>query len=163
MKILALISTPLIAALASFLVKKNMRVLSVIAISASVLELLAMAAVVMSVIENGVCNMTDYFSVDALGAIVLILLAIVGAAASWYSTGYLRIEMEKNIIGMSRVWQYFTLMHLFLSAMFFAVVTTSPVICWIAIEITTLSTAFLISFYNKPSAIEAAWKYLIIN
>jgi len=34
---------------------------------------------------------------------------------------------------------------------------------WISIEATTLSTAFLISFYSKPSAIEAAWKYLIIN
>jgi len=34
---------------------------------------------------------------------------------------------------------------------------------WISIEATTLSTAFLISFYGKPSAIEAAWKYLIIN
>jgi hydrogenase-4 component F len=34
---------------------------------------------------------------------------------------------------------------------------------WIAVEATTLSTAFLISFYNKPTDIEAAWKYLIIN
>src|SRR3989304_5418790 len=47
--------------------------------------------------------------------------------------------------------------------MFFAIMTTDPIFMWIAIEATTLSTAFLISFYNKPSAIEAAWKYLIIN
>ncbi len=163
MELLALIAIPLIASLASFFIKRSIRVLSAIAISASILELLAMIAVVASVLENGVCDTTDYFSVDALGSILLILLAVVGAAASWYSTGYLKIEMGKNVIGMSRVWQYFILLHLFLFAMFFAVITTSPIFNWIAIETTTLSTAFLISFYNKPSAIEAAWKYLIIN
>jgi hydrogenase-4 component F len=47
--------------------------------------------------------------------------------------------------------------------MFFAIITPNPIMMWIAIEATTLSTAFLISFYNKPSAMEAAWKYLIIN
>lgn len=163
MELLALIAIPLIASLVSFFIKKNIRVLSVITISASVLELLAMTAVVMSVLANDTCVMTEYFSVDALGSILLMLLTVVGAAASWYSTGYLKIEVEKNIIGVSRVWQYFILLHLFLFAMFFAVITTSPIFNWIAIETTTLSTAFLISFYNKPSAIEAAWKYLIIN
>jgi hydrogenase-4 component F len=34
---------------------------------------------------------------------------------------------------------------------------------WIAIEVTTLSTVFLISFYGKTSSIEAAWKYAVIN
>ncbi len=48
-------------------------------------------------------------------------------------------------------------------AMFYAIVTVNPILMWIAIEATTLSTAFLISFYNKPTAMEAAWKYLIIN
>jgi len=47
--------------------------------------------------------------------------------------------------------------------MFFAVATTSPTLMWIAIEATTLSTAFLISFYNNASATEAAWKYLLVN
>jgi hydrogenase-4 component F len=54
-------------------------------------------------------------------------------------------------------------LHLFIFAMFFAIITPNPLLMWIAIEATTLSTAFLISFYNKPSAMEAAWKYLIIN
>jgi hydrogenase-4 component F len=163
LELLALIVIPLVAALVSFFIQKNIRVLSAIAVFAAVLELAAMTAVVMKVLAYGGCAAAGYFSVDALGSILLMLLAVVGAAASWYSTGYLKIEVEKNIIGMSRVWQYFILLHLFLFAMFFAVITTSPIFNWIAIETTTLSTAFLISFYNKPSAVEAAWKYLIIN
>jgi len=61
------------------------------------------------------------------------------------------------------VRQYYVLLNLFLLAMFFAVNTTSPIMMWIAIEATTLSTAFLISFYSKAASMEAAWKYLIIN
>src|ERR1019366_5500728 len=77
---------------------------------------------------------------------------------------------EKNIIGVSgvshirsRVREYFILLNLFMAMMFLAITVSSPIFTWIFIEATTLSTAFLISFYNKPSAIEAAWKYLIIN
>jgi hydrogenase-4 component F len=47
--------------------------------------------------------------------------------------------------------------------MFSAIASANPILTWIFIEATTLSTVFLISFYNKPSTIEAAWKYLIIN
>ena len=35
-------------------------------------------------------------------------------------------------------------------------------IMWIAIEATTLASAFLVGFYNNKNAIEAAWKYVII-
>jgi len=125
LELLALITIPLIAAIVSFLIKKNIQILSAIAISASILEVLAMIVIVMSVLEKGACTMTDYFCVDALGSIILMLLSTVGAAASWYSTAYLKIEVEKNIIGISRVWQYFILLHLFLFAMFFAITTTS--------------------------------------
>ena len=47
--------------------------------------------------------------------------------------------------------------------MFLAASSSDPVLAWIFIEATTLSTAFLISFYNRPSATEAAWKYLTLN
>ena len=33
---------------------------------------------------------------------------------------------------------------------------------WIAIEATTLASAFLVGFYNDKYALEAAWKYVII-
>ncbi|MFA6466828.1 MAG: proton-conducting transporter membrane subunit [Patescibacteria group bacterium] len=103
------------------------------------------------------------FSVDALGAIVMLIIACVGLMASIYSIPYLRQESAKGIIGFTRVRQYFNLLNLFLAVMFFAVTASNPVMTWIAIELTTLSTAFLISFYNKASSIEGAWKYLIIN
>lgn len=158
-----IITIPVLAAATSLVVKKNLTALGSITLAASLLELAAGIAAVVSVIKNGTYSFNGYLAVDALGAIILIILSLVGTMASWYSIGYLKMEMEKKIIGPNRVRQYFILLHLFILAMFFAITTTNPILMWIAVEATTLSTAFLVSFYNKPSAIEAAWKYLIIN
>jgi len=158
-----IIVLPLAASLLSLLARKNMVSLGSIAIGVSVFEFLAVLKVVLTVIKNGAYNFYGSLSVDYLGAVIIMILVLVSAMASAYSVGYLKIEMEKKIIGFSRARQYFILLHLFILAMFFAIMTTNPMLMWIAIEATTLSTAFLISFYNKPSAIEAAWKYLIIN
>lgn len=103
------------------------------------------------------------FLLDGLSAYLTLLIALVGFFVSLYSVGYLRTEIAKGIIGPRRVWQFFILLELFLFAMYLATATTSPIITWIAIEAMTLPTVFLISFYNKPSATEAAWKYLILN
>lgn len=162
MAILFLIGIPLIASLASLVVPKNSRVLNVYAAVASSLELALAVYIAYTVSKEHIFSWT-YFNVDSLGALVMLLVAIIGCAASCYSIGYLHAEMSKGIIGFRRIRQYFVLLHLFLMAMFLAISTTSPVVMWIAIEATTLSTAFLISFYNKPSAMEAAWKYLVIN
>jgi hydrogenase-4 component F len=161
--LLILIITPLLAALASIGVRKKMLPLELVAAVAAPIEFSAIAMIVTEVFRQGRYAYGTYLAVDALGAIVLLTVGLVGTAAAIYSIGYLREEVRKQIVGFSRVRQYFILFHLFLAAMFFAVLTLSPIGMWIAIEATTLSTAFLISFYNKPSSMEAAWKYLIIN
>lgn len=163
MAILFIILAPLTASIASFAMRKKTEFLGAVAVAASFVELAAISAVVSRVAAKGAYSLDGYFSADYLGAILLMIVGVIGFAASWYSGGYLRAEMAKGIIGWRRVGQYFTLLHLFLLAMFFAILTTSPILMWIAIEATTLSTAFLISFYGKNSAIEAAWKYLVIN
>ena len=158
-----IIATACIASALSFFVKKKMDTLGMIAMIASAGELTATVIASAGVVKNGSYASAVYFSIDSLGALLLILVAGIGFIVSWYSVGYLKAEVAKKIIGFRRVRQYFILLHLFLLAMFFAIITPNPIMMWIAIEATTLSTAFLISFYNKPSAMEAAWKYLIIN
>ncbi|MBI4250040.1 hydrogenase 4 subunit F [Candidatus Uhrbacteria bacterium] len=163
MLITLILITPFVASLLSLFVQKKTGMLHFLAIAASVMELMVGVVIAAEVMRNGSYSLDGLFVVDALGAILVLTLVIVGAMVSWYSTGYLKAEAAKEIIGFHRVRQYFVLLHLFLLAMFFAIMTISPLFMWIAIEATTLSTAFLISFYHKPSALEAAWKYLIIN
>lgn len=158
-----IILIPILAAAASFLVKKESVALNFLAKLSSSIELAVSFIAIASVVGSVYLSETSYLALDSFGAILVMIVAVIGFAASWYSTGYLDEEVKKGIIGFHRVRQYFILLHLFLAAMFFAIITTNPILMWIAIEATTLSTAFLISFYNKPSAMEAAWKYLIIN
>ena len=163
MALLVLITIPLLAALASVAVRRGVGPLELITALAAPGECAAVVIAALSVFYDGRCQYGTYLSADALGIIVLITVATVGCASSIYSIGYLRREVAKGIVGFRRVKQYYVLFHLFLMAMFFAVITVNPILMWIAVEATTLSTAFLISFYNKPTAMEAAWKYLIIN
>jgi hydrogenase-4 component F len=163
MPIILILATPLIASGLSFLIRKKIGVLNFIAVLASALELLAAIAIVLAVIKNGSYSLINIFSADYLGAIVMLTLAVTGFPIAIYSVGYLKAELAKGVIDFHKIKQYFILFHLFILAMFFAILTTSSILMWVAIEATTLSTAFLISFYKKPSAIEAAWKYLIMN
>jgi hydrogenase-4 component F len=163
MALLLLISTPLAAALAALLAGRRVWLLELTTAIAAPVEFAAVLTVMHGTLSAGSYGYGAYLSADALNAVVLLTVSLVGFAASYYSIGYLRQEVAKGVIGFRRVKQYYILFHLFLMAMFYTIITVSPILMWIAIEATTLSTAFLISFYNKPSAVEAAWKYLIIN
>lgn len=145
------------------MVRKKIGLLNLIAVVASALELMAALVIVLAVVKNGSYFLGSNFSADYLGTILILTLATIGLPVSFYSVGYLEAEMAKGIIDFKKIKQYFILFHLFILAMFFAILTTSSILMWVGIEATTLSTAFLISFYNKPSAMEAAWKYLIMN
>ena len=162
MEILFIITTLIIVALLNVLIKRR-SVIELFSIIASSLALFESIVVAVKVSTAGVYAPFVFFSVDSLGAIVMLIIACIGFATTIYSIRYLQQETAKGIIGFTRVRQYFILLNIFLAAMFLAVTASNPVFAWISIEATTLSTAFLISFYNKPSAIEAAWKYLIIN
>lgn len=163
MEFLLIFSSLSVAALIAILAKHR-GFIEVVSIIASAVTVAGSLAVALRVARSGSYYAPSmFFSVDALGALLMLIISCVGLVAVAYSVPYLKKETAENIIGLTRVKQYFILLNLFLAAMFLAVSSSSPVFAWISIEATTLSTAFLISFYNKPSAMEAAWKYLIIN
>lgn len=159
---------PITAAIITALVnKKHVAVFGILGIISSLVTFLFALAAAPVVSLGGRVEGTGPISgllfLDALGMILVLIISFVGFAAALYSKGYLGAEMKKGIIGKARVKQFYVFYHLFIFAMLFSVLAANPIVMWAAIEATTLSTAFLISFYNKPSATEAAWKYLIIN
>lgn len=159
-----LISAPLLAAcFIAFMRPKQTRFIEGASFLSSVVALSLVIALIPIVLADGYFKASTFFSVDAFGIFMLLLITLSGFFVSLYAIGYLRAEVKKDIIGPTRVKQFFLLLEFFLFAMSLAVSTINPIVMWISIEATTLSTAFLISFYNKPSSTEAAWKYLIIN
>ncbi|MFA9262705.1 MAG: proton-conducting transporter membrane subunit [Undibacterium sp.] len=162
--ILTLVLVPILVALLVFMLPtQKTRFMEAGVVLAGTVELILAARLVQLMGSGSVVKGTEWLAADGLSVYMLLLIALVGFFVSLYSVGYLRTEVVKEIIGPRRVRQFFILLELFLFAMYLAVATVNPIVTWIAIEATTLSTAFLISFYNKPSATEAAWKYLILN
>ena len=163
MALFFLIIIPLTAAFFSIFPRKNLYFLELIAAVAGATGLSAALLVVSAVMRDESVQMTRYLAVDALIAVVMLIVAVIGCASAFYSIGYLREEVKKGIVGFHRVREYFVLFHIFIAAMLCSITASSPILMWIALEATTISTLFLISFYNKPSSTEAAWKYLLIN
>lgn len=163
MALLILLFSPLLATLLSMVVGKQRKILEIIAILSATIEAIAGLFIITRVIAEKTYNINPHFSIDALGALILGIIITVGFIATLHSVGYLRAEQAKGMIGFTRIREYYVLMKLFMFCMFFAIVTTNPILMWISIEATTLSTVFLISLFNRDEDIEAAWKYLIIN
>ncbi len=162
--ITALLATPLIACLlGAILPRERQALIEYGAVAASGVTAVLALLIAQSVLRYGTLQGPGFLGVDALGALGLLITAIVGFAAALHSVGHLREEAKKGFIGFRRIREYYSLFHLFLFSMFAAAASESPIITWTAIEATTLATAFLITFYNKPSALEAGWKNLIVN
>jgi hydrogenase-4 component F len=53
-------------------------------------------------------------------------------------------------------------LQLFIAAMSTAVITANLGVVWVAIEATTIVTAFLVAHHRTRTALEAAWKYVVI-
>ena len=164
MEIFFIITTLFITAIINLLSKRKV-IIEVVSVISSLVSLILSVVVALKVASTGIYipGSGRFFSIDALGGIIVLVLGLVGFATTIYSVEYLRQEVHKNVIGFTRMKQYFILLNIFFLAMFLAATSSNPIFAWISIEATTLSTAFLISFYDKPSAIEGAWKYLIIN
>lgn len=163
MLIFLFIILPLFSAIAALVLKKHLGAIGIITIVSSALQVIISLFIAGGVLQNGSYSFDPIFRIDALAALLLFITSLVGFASVLYNKTYVREEIAKGIIGLRRGRQSYMLINLFLLAMFSAIASTNPILTWISIEATTLSTVFLISFYNKPSAIEAAWKYLVIN
>ena len=101
--------------------------------------------------------------IDVLGAFNLGLVVFVGFAASLYSVGYMNYELAEGVVTDRQFHNYYLLFHLFLFSMIAVSVVNSVGLMWVGIELTTVVSALLVGLYNKETALEAAWKYLIMG
>ncbi len=159
---LIFIAVLIITAIASYFARR-IKVAQTLSVIAALASFVCVFGIAIKVSNDGNYSPFKFIYVDSLGAIIMLIIATVGLAAIIYSIAYLGTELKKKIIDTKQIRLYFALVNLFLAAMYLAVSSSSPIFTWVCVEATTLSTALLISYYNKPSAMEAAWKYLIIN
>jgi hydrogenase-4 component F len=93
--------------------------------------------------------------VDALSAFMLTVVGAVGLTATW---GGLPARTAPRPDG-----QYVPLVCLFLGAMSVAVLADNLGVLWVAVEATTIATAFLVGHKRSRRSLEAAWKYVVLG
>jgi hydrogenase-4 component F len=107
-------------------------------------------------------NLWGWVYIDSLSVFFILTTAVVSFAASVYSIGYIRLEVKEAKISLRKAHVYFQLFNLFSLTMLIVPLLNNLALVWIAIEMTTLISAFLVGFHNVKESIEAAWKYIII-
>jgi formate hydrogenlyase subunit 3/multisubunit Na+/H+ antiporter MnhD subunit len=100
--------------------------------------------------------------VDALTVTMLIVIGSVATLATWASIGYLNAELAHDHTDTRGARVYGALTAAFLAAMVVAVCANNIGVIWIAIEATTVITAFLVGHRRTRNALEATWKYVVI-
>jgi hydrogenase-4 component F len=122
------------------------------------------AALAVHVLDHGpVSALDDLVRVDALSAFMIVVVGLVASIATTYGVAYLRVELDEEHTTAAGARSYGVLVQLFIAAMLVAVIANNLGILWVAIEATTVATAFLVGHRRSRASLEASWKYLIIG
>lgn len=101
--------------------------------------------------------------VDGLSALVLVLCSFVGLLAGTYGIGYLRRNEARGLVTPRMRLEFAVLTPVYVFAMLLVAVSNNLGIMWIAVELTTLASVFLVAFHNRDTSLEAAWKFLMLG
>jgi len=114
-------------------------------------------------IDEPLLQLAGLLYADALSAYLVLIVSAIGMVSSLYSIGYIGHEFSKGVFSLAKLREYYFLLNLFLFTMLLAAVANNLGVLWVAIEGTTLASAFLVGFYDREASVEAAWKYLIVG
>jgi hydrogenase-4 component F len=101
--------------------------------------------------------------VDGLSALMLVLCGLAGLLSAAYSVGYLRRNEIHGRVTPRKRLEFAILTPVYVFAMLLVVVSNNLGILWIAVELTTLTSVFLVAFHDHDTALEAAWKFLMLG
>ena len=99
-----------------------------------------------------------YVIVDPLGSWVVLCVAVVYLLSSLYAMAYMRRAVHRP----SQLPAFYALFAGFALSMLVAPLVNNVGVYWIAIELTTLVSTFLVGFERNAESMEAAWKYIIV-
>jgi hydrogenase-4 component F len=154
------LALPLLCALLSFFAPQAAK-LRMINLPGSVL----LTATIMMLVYNiatGSAYHSGIFYIDELSALLLTVVGILTLTAMLSSFSYMEREVASGHLPAARLPQYYGMLNVFSFTMVFVLVLENLGLMWVAIEATTLASALLVAFYLNRTAIEAAWKYVMV-
>jgi hydrogenase-4 component F len=147
---------PLAAALLCIVVRPA-RIAEFVNLAAALASFAAVIALLPRALHGPYTLCGSYLIVDPLGAWVLLSVATVYLLASIYSIGYMRSFGED-----ARLHRYYALFAGFGLTTLLGPLMNNIGVYWIAIELTTLVSTFLVGFERTRESVEAAWKYIVM-
>ncbi|MBW4622341.1 MAG: hypothetical protein KME17_23675 [Cyanosarcina radialis HA8281-LM2] len=164
-----LLSPPLLAALLTYLVRDYRRwvgwsntILSLISLGAAlgfVIRVLVDRHIPTWGLQLDGLGLQDIFRVDGLSALLLICVTTISTLTLVLSPGL----GKKDDFSDRPLRQYYISMNLLIAALLLATVANNVGVMWVALEATTIFSAFLIPFKLTKASVEASWKYILIN
>ncbi|MFP5371748.1 MAG: hydrogenase, partial [Actinomycetes bacterium] len=145
------LATPLVAAGATALLGRRVAAWLGVAGAASIL---AAGARLATTVHDGSEVTARLLRADALTAFMLIVIGAVATIACWAGVHHLTDESPEPAAAR----RYLILVQLFLAAMSLAVLADNLGLLWVAVEATTIVTAFLVGHRRSRASVEAAWK-----
>lgn len=123
--------------------------------------LLSLRVALATITGGEVVAARDWLSCDSFSALILLLVSFVGLAAAIFSWGYIGATVEAT--EDRKIRRYYSRFNLFMFSMLAVAIFSHLALVWIAVELTTLLSVFLVSFESTPEALEAAWKYVMLT
>lgn len=154
--LLALSIAPLAAALGC-LVARRPRISEALNLTASAISFACALPLPFLVDGPQTLFWDDYVIIDRVSAWVILCTAIVYFLASIYAIGYMRLLDEDD-----RLFKFYALFAGFGLTTLVGPLMNNIGIYWIAIELTTLVSTFLVAFERVAESMEAAWKYIMV-
>jgi hydrogenase-4 component F len=96
--------------------------------------------------------------VDGLSALILMTVSLVVFGSSLHALGYFAVERLSPL----RERLYASLWAGFALTMLAVPMFANLGVVWMLVELTTLSSAFLVAFEGRRESLEAAWKYVVV-
>ena len=101
--------------------------------------------------------------IDAAGALLLAVVAVVGLASVLTSSSYLSSAGGSFVAEHRRDRVYYLVLLVFWAILLAVPLAGNLGAAWLLIEATTAASAMLVGFSGKAHALEAGWKYLILT
>ncbi|MBI4178938.1 hydrogenase 4 subunit F [bacterium] len=158
----ALAAVPLMAALVCLLIPRRSAVFTWVILGSAAETALAAAAVSAVYRRGGLEACFGHLALDALSAFHLCLVTGIFLFSSIYARDYFDHEDSDRSLDDREARKFGALWFSFLGSMVGVLIFNNVGLMWVALESTTLASAFLICLHADRLSVEAAWKYLII-
>ncbi len=157
-----IVGVPLVATVLLLVVPR--RFVTAIALGvAGLTGALALAFGVLVLRRPGEPSVGDWFVADAAGALLVVVIGVVGLASVLVSPSYLASSYSSLVAPERRDKTYYATVYAFWAVLLAVPLAGNLGLAWLLVEATTAASALLVGFSGGARALEAGWKYLILT